>query len=441
MSTSAAKSTATKEEDEDGVLTVLFIASQTSRNWFKLLSGIRLVNRSTGKHFKIMVDQCDWPELDLYAYCDTKLVATLNEQHDPIPGTNQANRRTIRPDLVCVRATVHSICSRDYRNSLYALQFCNVPCVNNFQCLYAELQRPIMYGALLEIRKRLGEKLFPLIQQYYYPTYKTWGITPSYPLVIKVAHPHAGYGKMRVENSQDFMDLGGIVAIRNDYCTAEPLIDGAYDLRIQKIGNCYRAYKRTSVCWKGNQGAAELDQIPMTDRYKLWCDEASKLFGGMDILAVDAIVDKSGKEYILEVNGSEIGLGPEFSEDDEIAIRDVILKKLEEVYGVVSDVVPSVLGSTVTTTTATAPTPAIPADSSAELELIEVRNRNLALQQQVTNLQKTVETLKRQATSHVSRSPTWSTISSVCRCCSMAAVGLFIGIVLILVLNPDIRFH
>lgn len=37
------------------------------------------------------------------------------------------------------------------------------------------------------------------------------------------------------------------------------------------------------------------------ERYKLWVDEASKLYGGLDLLALDAIVDEKGKEYILEV--------------------------------------------------------------------------------------------------------------------------------------------
>ena len=45
----------------------------------------------------------------------------------------------------------------------------------------------------------------------------------------------------------------------------------------------------------------------MTDRYKLWADECSKLFGGMDILAVDVIRTENGTEHILEVNDSAIG--------------------------------------------------------------------------------------------------------------------------------------
>jgi glutathione synthase/RimK-type ligase-like ATP-grasp enzyme len=96
---------------------------------------------------------------------------------------------------------------------------------------------------------------------------------------------------------------------------------GEYDLRIQKIGNHYRAYRRIGGGgWKTNQGSAILEDVPMTEQYKLWVDECAKLFGGMEILAVDAIHNADdGKDYILEVNDSSIGLGPQHEDEGTLA--------------------------------------------------------------------------------------------------------------------------
>ena len=53
------------------------------------------------------------------------------------------------------------------------------------------------------------------------------------------------------------------------------------------------------------------------------------MFGGLDILTVDAIVEEeTGKEYILEVNGTSSGLHPDCAEEDNKHIRELVVGKM-----------------------------------------------------------------------------------------------------------------
>jgi len=221
----------------------------------------------------------------------------------------------------------------DYRNLIMGFMHANIPSVNSLTSEYMMLERPVMFAGLLGIRNRLGFKRFPLIDQSFHGSSGELRFTPDYPLVVKVGHVHAGYGKMKLENSKQLDDLRSIVALHNDYCTAETFMKGDYDLRIQRIGDRYRVYKRTGISggWKTNVGSAILEEIPITTEYKSWADEAEKLFGGLDMFALDSIHTLDGKDYILELNGSAIGLGPEREIDDNQVIRDLVLRKLLDV--------------------------------------------------------------------------------------------------------------
>lgn len=310
-------------------LPVVLVVCGGTENWFDLCADFT---------DQFTIEQATWENITLVSYYDKPLVELLPEDH-PI-NERQKNRRVIKPSLVLVRNLFKSIPYKlgrmpNYKNILYGFAHICIPMINGLGAILAESERPLMYGRLKEIKNKLGADAFPLIEQCYFSEQMTIICPPPTPFVLKISYPHAGFGKIRVFDYHEMDDLKNIIAIHNDYCSCEPLIDSKYELRIVYIApDYYRVHKRTSMSWKVNQGmSAVFEDVEMNERYKLWVDAVKNTYRDMETFAIDAIVDKNGKEFILEVNGSSHGLAPDHCDEDLQHLRSLVISRLNEITG------------------------------------------------------------------------------------------------------------
>lgn len=204
--------------------------------------------------------------------------------------------RSFAPDIVLVRKLVRGLTPRDYHtNALYGLMAAGVPAVNSLASIRHCLERPVLYSALYAISQRLRDR-FPLLPLTLATNTAHMAPPDAYPSVLKVSSAEAGFGKMRVTSQEAWQGLGALMASTGDYATLEGFVaNREYDIRVQRVGRHLRAYHRHSSNWKGNVGNSVLTEVAVTDEYRAWADACGQLFGGIDILTVDAIHTTDGK--------------------------------------------------------------------------------------------------------------------------------------------------
>jgi len=108
-------------------------------------------------------------------------------------------------------------------------------------------------------------------------------------------------------------------------------VESRCDVHVQKIGNQYKAFMRKGIVghWKSGTGIAMLEQVNMNERYKQWVDSVATLFGGLDICALEVIIGKDGREYIIEVNDSALSLMGESQEEDRRHIAELCISRMQ----------------------------------------------------------------------------------------------------------------
>ncbi|KAL1236246.1 Synapsin [Trichinella pseudospiralis] len=302
------------------------------------------MSKENSKCLLIIDNQCvDWSKYfrgrKVLGDCNLRVEQTefskisILSQSDPSGCLVEAGGRPFRPDFVLIRQPVKEL-NTDWRPIIMGMLYGAVPSLNTLHSIYNFADKPWVFSHMLMLQRRLGTDRFPLIEQLYaFNQQDLCKAVIRLPSVIKVGQTYKGAGKVKVNVADQLEELSSMISILSTYYTTEPFVDAKYDIVIQKIGPHCKAFVRKGIgsAWKTNTSASMLEQVALTDRYREWISEASKMFGGLDMCSIAAVVGKDGKEYIYEMNDCTFPLLGDTQEEDRKQIAELVVHKINHI--------------------------------------------------------------------------------------------------------------
>ncbi|ESN90625.1 hypothetical protein HELRODRAFT_130473, partial [Helobdella robusta] len=303
--------------DKDNYKCVLVIDDRHT-DWFVYFRKLKVFGR-----MDIRVEQAEFRELNLTSFAGEGMVVHYRTIHSSFIS------RLFQPDIILVRQHARNA-TENWSQLLIGLMHGGVPSVNQLHSLYNFMDKPWVFSNLVRLRNKLGRDKFPLIEQTFYPNHKEMMSNLWVIVARQINQPTSKHSSVKVDDHHLFQDIASIMGVTECYATVEPHIQSLGDVHIIKIGHNYKAYIRRAMSgnWKANVGSAILEQVPVNDRYKSWVDECSKIFGGLDIICVKAILAADGREFIVEVTDSSLPLLGNEQEEDCQLMADLVIRKL-----------------------------------------------------------------------------------------------------------------
>ena len=245
------------------------------------------------------------------------------------------------PDCVLVRDSPRQVNGEDHTHQLMGIIASRTPCVNESGAVLNCLDRPVVYSELLGIRNKEGQKdgwkfKFPLVEQEYFANEAPASIKPTYPAVTKMSTVHSGFGKLRAEDDTHFNEIASILALSADYFTTETVHEVVSEVYIQWINGNVRTFKRIKSTADGgfrtwsNWGTVQYQEMDENKQYKKWAELVSKIFGGLDIFALNVVVTASGDEFILGMQDCSCPFAPQYASEDAERCAQLVIERIEK---------------------------------------------------------------------------------------------------------------